>query len=247
MTYTPFKITIETIFSGRVIMKKKLLILLLIIVIAAPLLLIGCQEKEKLHILTLGDSIAEGIAGMRPVSERERDAYYGVIGIRNGYDFKNRAISGSKTAALLNLIQQEDTGVKMTQSLIRSADIIHVSILGNDLLLSDLGAIIVAAANDNYDNLNAILDTATRNFAQIVETLKGYNSTAVYFFQTVYNPVFGKTILINEKAEAALAEKGIYEDQYRALTDGILTKLNKIVHDYLAAHPGAYYIMDGQA
>ena len=54
----------------------------------------GLRPEGKIHIVFLGDSIAEGIAGMRPVSERERDAYYGVLGIRNGYDFKNRAISG---------------------------------------------------------------------------------------------------------------------------------------------------------
>lgn len=76
-------------------MKKKLLVFLLIAVFVLPFSLMGCNKAEKLHILTLGDSIAEGIAGMRPVSERERDAYYGIIGIRNGYDFKNRGISGS--------------------------------------------------------------------------------------------------------------------------------------------------------
>lgn len=226
-------------------MRRKLLVLILVPVFLLSFLLVGCNEKEKVHVIFLGDSIGEGIAGMRPVSERERDAYYGVLGIRNGYDFKNRAISGSKSGDLLAYIQREDEGIRMTQSLIRTADIIHVSILGNDLLLSDIGRLITSVANNDYKHINSIVSNAESNIAQIVEILKGYNSDALLIIQTVYNPIYEGNTLISEQSRAALAELGIYEDQYRELAGNIVEMVNAVVHDYLEAHPGAFYIADG--
>lgn len=228
-------------------MRKKLLIFLLIAVIAMPLMLTACNNKDKVHILTLGDSIAEGIAGMRPVSERERDAYYGIIGIRNGYDFKNRGISGSKSKDLLALIQEEDNGVRMTQTLIRTADIIHISILGNDLLLADIGKLITSVASGDNTEIDKIANTARTNVGQIIEILKAANPDAVMFFQTVYNPVTENSTLITPSSRAALAELGIQPSQYRELSNSIVSKVNAVVHEYLAAHPGAFHLIDGQA
>lgn len=229
-------------------MRKKLLILVLVSVFLLSFLLTGCaNNKEKLHIIFLGDSIGEGIAGMRPVSERERDAYYGVIGVRNGYDFKNRAISGSRSRDLLAYIQEEDNGIRMTQSLIRTADIVHVSILGNDLLLSDIGRLITSVANDDYTHINSIVEAAESNIAQIVEIIKEYNPDALFIIQTVYNPITENNTLITPSSRTALAELGIYPDQYRALAGDIVMMVNDVVHNYLAAHPGTFYIADGYA
>ncbi len=225
-------------------MKKKLLAFLLIILLAMPLLLIGCNNKEKLHIVFLGDSVGEGIAGIRPVSERERDAYYGIVGARNSYDFKNRAISGSRSRDLLRFIQKPDNGIRMTQSRLRSADIIHVSILGNDLLLADLARMIATIAVEDFSYVQEIADEAFSNIAQIVEILKDYNPTAFLLMQPIYNPVFTDSTLITPVQRAELAAHDIYPEQYREILGVAVSMVNAAMHDYLAEHPGSYYIID---
>jgi lysophospholipase L1-like esterase len=235
-------------------MKKKIIVgLLIILLCAAPvagcLLQANTMEGEKLHILILGDSIAEGIAGMVPVSERERDAYYGLIGQRNDYDYKNRAISGSRSRDLLARLKATDEdGIRMSQALVHEADIIHVSILGNDLLLADIGKILTEVASNNYTTINGIIETARSNIAQIFECLEEQKKEdAVIFFQTVYNPVFENSTLISPSARATLAEMGIQPSQYRDFTNDIVESVNAVVHEYLEAHPGAFYLMDGFA
>lgn len=228
-------------------MKNKLVVLILLSALVLTFALTGCAAKEKLHIVFLGDSIAEGIAGIRPVSERERDAYYGIIGERNGYDFKNRAVSGSRSRDLLARLKREDEGVRMTQSLLRSADIIHVSILGNDLLLSDIGKLITSAATGDTSLIDSIVATAQSNIDQIVAILKEYNPDALLIFQTVYNPVFESSTLITPSSRIALEQLGILPAQYRELAGDIVKQVNATVHNYLEANPDTFYIADGYA
>lgn len=232
-------------------MKRRLLIVLIILALTVPLALTSCNkpEGEKPHMLILGDSIAEGIAGMVPVSERERDAYYGLLGQRNGYDYKNRAISGSRSRDLLaRLTATEEDGIRTSQALLREADIIHVSILGNDLLLADIGKILSEVAANDYTTINGIINTARSNIAGIFESIEAQKKPgAVVFFQTVYNPVFENSTLISASSRATLAQLGIQPSQYRQFTNDIVESVNAVVHEYLAAHPGTFYLMDGFA
>lgn len=229
-------------------MIKKIIAILLITAFAISISFatVGCS-KEPLLIVYLGDSIAEGIAGISPVSEREKNAYYGIVGIRNEYEFRNRSVSGHQTKDMLEIIKREDTDVKMIRTLLTSADIIHVSILGNDLLLEDLGQLIISVANDDYEFLDTILDNSSKNFTEIVKTLRGYNPKATLMFQTVYNPVFTDCDLISAATRIILDEMDISESEFRIYGAIILDKLNAIISDYLAANPGAYYIIDANA
>ncbi len=229
-------------------MIKKLIVFVLVAVfaISVGVVSVGC-DKEPLLIVYLGDSIGEGIAGVSPVSERERYAYYGILGIRNEYEFRNRAVSGHQTTDLLEIIRREDTDVKMIRTLLTDADIIHVSILGNDLLLNDLGKLIVTVANNDYSALDAILDRSRANFAEIVTILRGYNPKATLMFQNVYNPVFLDCDLISAGVRATLDGMDISESEYRSYGGIILDRLNDIISDYLEQNPGAYYIIDARA
>ena len=97
------------------------------------------QQKEpvdysKLNVLFLGDSIAEAVAGPSPIEEREWYGYYGLIGQINGYNYNNRAISGHQTGELLAYISREEEDAYLTNTLIAEADVICISITGNDLL-----------------------------------------------------------------------------------------------------------------
>lgn len=227
-------------------MRKKLTVIMLILTILMSFILTGCNS-EPLLIVFLGDSIAEAIAGMSPLSERERYGYYGLIGARNEYEFKNRAVSGHQTKDLLALLKQEDKDARMMQTVVRNADIIHISILGNDLLLNDLGEIIYSVAKDDFSFLDSIIEESVENFAEIVRVLRGYNKDAVIMFQNVYNPVFLNCDLINEKTRENLDSIGVTESEYREYAGIILSKLNGIISDYLKEHPGEFYIIDSQA
>lgn len=231
-------------------MLKKLIVVLLILafITSIAFTLTGCGENEEpLLIVYLGDSIAEGIAGVSPVAERETYAYYGVLGIRNEYIYRNRAISGHQTCHMLEYIQREDEDVRMTRTLLTEADIIHISILGNDLLLMDLGQIMLSVINEDYTFLDSIIENSRQNFAEIVETLRSYNPTATIMFQNVYNPVFEDSDLITPEVRQSFADMEIPETEFRTYGKIILDRLNAVISDYLEAHPDTYYIIDSNS
>lgn len=120
-----------------------LVALCLLLCFVAVLVLPACGKKvsyeqtSQQHILFLGDSIAEGIAGPAPLESRENYAYFGILGQINGYTYNNRAISGNQTGEFLSYISREDQDAYRTNTLIREADIICISIGGNDLLFSN--------------------------------------------------------------------------------------------------------------
>ncbi len=214
-----------------------------ILCITISVVLSGCNHHQ-LEVIFLGDSIAEGLGGISPLSERERYAYYSVLGIRNEYIYRNRAVSGHRSMDMLELIQREDTDIKMIKTHIKNADIIHVSIIGNDLLYNDLGQVMVAWVKNDYSVLSDTLEIAKNNFYRIVSLLKEYNPNATMFFQNVYNPVFGKTWLISQESYQQLSALGIDETEYREIGASILNKFNGVLTTYLKDNPGDFYLID---
>lgn len=224
--------------------KKNIIVILLIIVLSsATFLFTGCNEEQKL-IVYLGDSIAEAIAGMSPISERENYGYYALIGKRNNYIYRNRSVSGDQSKDLLKLIQEEDSDGMMIQSLLKEADIIHISILGNDFLLNDLGSMIISAAKDNYTFVDNIVKNSTENFAEIISILKSYNEDVLIMVETIYNPVFEYSTLISPYARGELTKMGIDETQYRELAGNLINKLNNIIKDYYKENPNDICLLD---
>ncbi len=228
-------------------MKKRIIsiFLCMFIIFAYTNILTGCETvKKPLKIIFLGDSIAEGILGPSPITERERYAYYGILGLRNNYEYNNRAVSGQQSSDMLALIQKEDEGAAMTQTLIRDADVIHISILGNDLLLTDIGQLILSAADNDFSIIDEILITSRIKFAAIVSTIREYNPDAVLMFQNVYNPVNEDSALIYDSIRQTLAGKDIEPDGYRELGAALISRLNGVINDYLVENPDAFYLID---
>ncbi len=224
-------------------MLKKSIVIAFIICILLIFSIIG-YNTPPIEMLFLGDSIAEGIGGVSPLSERERYAYYSVLGIRNNYLYKNRAVSGHRSMDMLGVISREDEDVKMIRTSIKNADIIHVSIIGNDLLYNDLGQVMVAVAQEDYSIIADVLERAEQNFKDIVSLLQKYNPHATLFFQNVYNPVFGFTWLVSEESNQQLSNMGYREEDYRELGAKVLNKFNDIIARYLEQHPKAFYLID---
>ena len=174
------------IFNKGKIMRNKILVTLvcLLLVVCLAVGLTSCNKKNTTEdkkvnsIVFLGDSICEGVAGPSPLQERVNYSYYGILGQINGIEAHNRSVSGYLTKHLLDYISRDDPNYEpslpnqpevnvetasLTQSLIRTADVIHISILGNDLLQFDFPIMMLELAareiygEDAYKSANAVV------------------------------------------------------------------------------------------
>lgn len=229
-------------------MKRKICyVLFLVLLVALVATLFACRPtpeqpaaptvaEEQKTILFLGDSIGEAIAGATPLTEREGYGYYGIIGNINNYAFYNRAVTGHTTEDLKNLVNREDDGINMVKSLIKTADIIHISIVGNDFLNSSHGQMIVDMSNDVYDSVISRQITAKANLEATFDRIRELNPNAVIITQTLYNPVGLDNPLITYYARRKLAEKGVGAEGYHAVMDKLIREINKILTEYMEEH-----------
>lgn len=225
-------------------MKRVIACLLCIAGLVSSIFFFGGCNSKPLLIVYLGDSIAEALAGPSPLSEREKYGYYGVIGICNNYIYRNRAISGSRSIDMLEYIKQEDEDAKVTRSLLKEADIIHISILGNDLLLSNLGDIMRAALEGDYTEADNIIAQSRVAVAEIIAVLRSYNKHAAIIFQNVYNPIKPGSLMLDKEMDEAIAERNMSPEEFKGYGEIVLDRLNGILVDYADEHPGEIHIID---
>lgn len=238
-------------------MKKKIIASVLCVVLLAgcAAALAACnndgETAEKTEIVYLGDSIAEGILGASPLGLRHEYAYANVLGRRNDFEYYNHSVSGHLTKDLLALLNN-DLGYDGARGLIlhvQEADIIHVSILGNDLLQDmSMNDVVLEAAQGLYTIIDGIAETAYENITGIVARIRKLNPDATLIFQNVYNPLSENSTLVDEETRATLKEEYDTDpEDFRQLGAGILDRLNGVLDRYLAEHPGAFIIADAQA
>lgn len=148
---------------------KRIVTILAVVVLslAFGLCLFACDEKadDSPTIVFLGDSIAEALIGPSPVSERDNYGYYALIGRVNGFNYFNHSMSGHLTSGnmadkvngegLLQIISRESETATLIQTHIKQADIIHISVLGNNALQFDLGAMLMEMADINKGKTGA--------------------------------------------------------------------------------------------
>ena len=192
--------------------------------------------EEKKLILYLGDSIGEGLAGPSPLTERENYAFYGVVGNINNYEFYDRAVTGYTSRDLASFVAREDDGINRVESLISTADIIHISILGNDFLNSNHGQMMINLADENYEMITSRQVAAKGYLEEIFARLRELNPDAVVITQTLYNPVGDDWSLISARTATRLSERGVEPEDYHALMDHMIRAINEILYDYLEEH-----------
>jgi GDSL-like Lipase/Acylhydrolase. len=253
-------------------MKKRFIAMLLCLVmlLSATVVLSACkdddqdEESGKVKILFLGDSIAEGIIGPSPLTEREDLAYYGIVGQINDYVFVNQSVSGHQTKDMVQMLSTaeyyraasaswkdsadvtaadlaKDDGAYSRITHIKNADIIHLSIIGNDLLQAGeyFNTIILEAAETpaNFDFVDSALSESVFKFKRVMQILRLLNPTADIILQSVYNPIFPNTPLLSSEVIADLADMGCdTNDEIRALGDLIIPRMNKVIFDYYEAN-----------
>ena len=262
-------------------MKKKVIAALLVIALLACCVaaLAACNKNEgerKTEIVYLGDSIAEGILGASPLGLRHEYAYANVIGRRNDLTYYNHSVSGHLTKDLRAILENEDLDYDRARGLllhVSEADIIHISILGNDVLQDRMdGAfetepitmhnIILEAAKDEYTSIDRVLNGDTvggvttagsvENIKAIVDALRRLNPDALIIFQSVYNPIMDvDTPLIKQGTRDALEAAGfeITLDSLHRLGDLLIERLNSALDAVLAmdGYADAFVIADGHA
>ena len=195
--------------------EKQLSVLFAGTVLCGMLAVMPTSAADQPSLLILGDSISSGdglAAG--------ECGYYDYVAECTGASLTNLAKSGSSTEDLLNLI--DDTA---NQDAIKKADIISISIGGNDLmqptreyfdsLKQDGESIIqtlkrVAKEGDPVKlmgNLTAKLraprQAAIANIPVIEEKLRALNPDAKIVMQTLYNPFEVKQSYLDERGFSA--------------------------------------------
>ena len=219
-------------------MKRTLSTLLLFLLLALiTALSFACSEEKqkaehKTSMLFLGDSIAEAVAGPAPLTEREAYGYYGIIGNSNEFDYHNRAVSGYTTADLATYVKREDDGLNMVRSLISSADVIHISIIGNDFLFTNRTYMLIELSQGIYDRIRAKQASAKQNLHEALSYIRTLNPNATIIMQTLYNPAGPDSPLISDYARYYLAQNGITAEGYHDLMGLLVREINSELINY---------------
>lgn len=196
-------------------MKKITAVTLTIVIILCSFSILAYAQSEKPFYLVLGDSIAYG-SGI----SNSREACYGkIVADTNGYDYSNHAIPGHTTNNLIDRLKEETVINDL-----KKADIISISIGGNDFLMSNLiGLMFDSIVKGDYTEYDRIADGFYTNFCEIVRIINSYNPDAVILMQTIYNP-----------------QTGYIGEAYQQGAD----RLNAAMRRYEAENPGEIVLVD---
>ena len=196
-------------------MKKKVLAVLLCAAMLFGVMSVPSFAAERPFYLVLGDSIAFGAGLSNP-----REAVYGkIVADTNGYEYSNYAVPGHTTGDLLRRMEEETI-----KDAIANADIINISIGGNNFLLGNINGLMYdGIVKEEYSRFDAIAEGFYSDLETIVETIRSLNPEAVLIFQTIYNPQTGYVGQVYQQG----AER-----------------INKKLFSYSEAHPGEIIIAD---
>ncbi len=140
---------------------------------------------SKLRYLALGDSIATGTLTYFSSTQsytwhlaNALEEYYRPYG---GATYRNMAVDGDSTGMLLGRINSSET----LRSLISGADIITLSIGGNDLLKA---ASVPGFTSLDLPRARQAIHSFPQNWERIIRTIRTLNPTAMLLTMTIYNP-----------------------------------------------------------
>ena len=231
-------------------MKRKILLsaVCLLIIATACCTLFGCDlgkksDSEKtVKFLVLGDSIGEAVLGPSPLEARDLYSYCSLIGEVNNYDYHNRAVSGHKSDRFLEYISvDKDENAYTVITHIKEADIIDISMMGNDLLQTGINQFARDAIDGDYSRAEEILAQSYLNISAAIARIYELNPDVTLIFQTLYNPLFADSIMFSDAIKAEMQEKGI--DAY-AIGKQLIDRLNNNVFRYAEEHPNTIIIAD---
>ncbi len=197
-------------------MKKtnRLLALVMALLMALTAAMPAFAENDALKYVVLGDSIGYG-AG---VLNSDEACFGRIVADTAGFEFKNDAVNGYRTSDLIAHLDKENIIADVA-----AADIISISIGGNDFLRGDMSSLIAEANNGDYSRFDEIAAEFYTNFCTIIGKIKALNPDAVILVQTLYNPGFESI-------------KAVYQQG--------ADRLNAGYRKYLAENKNAYELLE---
>ena len=170
---------------------------------------------ETTDYLVLGDSIAYGSGLSNPV-----EAVYGkIVADTHGFNYTNYSVPGHTTSNLLARLEKEEVIAAL-----KEAEIISISIGGNNFLMSDLlGLMADALIKSDYSEMDSIAEGFYTEFSEIMDVINEHNPDAIVLMQTLYNPQSGKI-------------RPVYGEGQK--------RLNEMVNKYNEEHPGEIIIVE---
>ena len=193
---------------------KKLMCILLAVSLLLSCALPVLADDGKKNYVVLGDSIAQGYG----VYNRDQAAYGRIVADTNGYDYANFGVNGLRSWDLIEQLKTDEVAAAMAK-----ADIVSLSIGGNDYLQQDLPKIFTQVSQGNYKIVDDIQNNFREYFAGIISMLKAANPDVALFVQTLYNPRY---------------------DALREFYGLAVERINAVITEYLAENPDAFYLVD---
>lgn len=193
---------------------KKLTAVLLCLLLVGFSVTAYAQEEEPLNYVVLGDSISRGSG----VTNHDQACFGRIIADTNGYHYANYGIDGLESSGLLRVLQRKDV-----MNDVAKADIISISIGGNNYLNSLLTLVLGGALINREAAYDSVLKSFYQDFCQIIATIRALNPDTVIIVQTLYNPSVG---LLRSVAATAIG------------------KLNECFYRYDSENPGMITIAD---
>ena len=216
-------------------LKKSVAVLLCLVMILMSLSAVAFAEEKQFY-LVLGDSIGYG-SGIR----NSQDACYGkIVADTNGYEYANHAIPGHTTTNLIARLKED-----VVKADVEKADIISISIGGNDFLMSNLyGLMFDAMVKEDYSKFDEIAHSFYKNFSTIISMIRELNGEAVILMQNLYNPQSGYLRAPYQQGADrinAAIEKFSKENPGEIIIVDVATALNSDMGNFAsdAVHPSA--------
>ena len=196
-------------------MKKITAIVLSLVMFFGVFSICGYAENQKKFYLVLGDSIAYGSG-----TSNSKEACYGkIVTDTNGYEYANHSVPSHTTTNLINRLKQD-----VVVEDLKKADIISISIGGNDFLMSNLiGLMFDSIVLGDHSEYDKIADGFYTNLCEIIKIINSHNADAVILMQTLYNP-----------------QSGYLRAPYQEGAD----RINAAIERYNTENPGEIVIVD---
>ena len=203
-----------------------LLIAMLMIVLSTGSISAAQPAEVRINYVVLGDSIASGYG-----LEDTLDCYAATIAEEKSYFLSNDAVPGHTTSDLLNIVCNN----KVARNDITDADVISISICGNDLIqfLANASTSQLFDIMLNGVNASSVKEAAQKvrtNLHNICEEIRSLNPTAPIIFQSQYNPLYANP---QYSSYASMADKlaPAFDTVYNELMDSYANIFVADVHE----------------
>lgn len=217
-------------------MKKFTRIISLVLAIATLVFCSGTafaseEGSPGIYFAVLGDSIASGY-GLR----NTLDCYGALVSEAKSYHLTNDAVPGHTTENLLWVIFNSATARKS----IKRADVISVSICGNDLIQfltkADTPTLLeIMTKGMESSAIKELLEETAFNLGGICTELRALNPNAPIILQTQYNPLYANpqySTFASLAEELAPALKDIFETLCKEHGNVYLADVHAVFDDY---------------